>query len=207
MRILGPIVLPSTALMMALDPEIASGSAIRAQVVGDYPIGDKAVFLEKLAHQFQRGMLVSLGLDQHIEDFAFGVDGAPQIEHAASDLQIDHVQMPCRVRLWTPFAQVHCDHRTEMVYPPPDCFVGDRDPTFRQQILDVAQAQGEPKIEPDRPLNDLRRKTVPGVTDFLHPPGYRDASGQQARRRRDNAARTHRTFRAAAMSTWREVVA
>ena len=33
-------------------------------------------------------MLVSLGLDQHIEDFALGVDGAPQIDHAASDLQI-----------------------------------------------------------------------------------------------------------------------
>src|SRR5450432_4627195 len=117
MRILGPIVLPSTALMMALDPEIASGSAIRAQVVGDYPIGDKAVFLEKLAHQFQRGMLVSLGLDQHIEDFAFGVDGAPQIDHAASDIQINFIQMPRRVWPWAPFAQIRSDLRPEMVHP------------------------------------------------------------------------------------------
>src|SRR5450631_2536224 len=100
MRILGPIVLPLTALMAALDPEIASGGAIRAQVVGDHPIGDKAVFLQKLAHQFERGMLVSFGLDQDIEDFTFSVDGAPQIDQAASDLQINFIQMPRRVGPW-----------------------------------------------------------------------------------------------------------
>jgi hypothetical protein len=94
MRILGPIVFPSTTLMAALDPEIAGGCAIRPQVVRDQPIGNKAVFLQKFAHQFQRGMLVSLGLDQHIEDLAFGVDGAPQIDQPASDFQIDFVKMP-----------------------------------------------------------------------------------------------------------------
>src|ERR1700690_2794602 len=122
-------------------------------------------------------MLVSLGLDQHIEDLAFGVDGAPQIDHAASDLQINFIQMPRHVGPWAPFAQVRCDHRTEMVYPPPDRFVGDRDPTFRQQILDVAKAQGEPKIEPDRLMDNLGRKPVSVVADFPHHPGYRAASG------------------------------
>src|SRR5450432_3516086 len=72
MRILRSIVLPSTALMTAVDTKIAGGGPIRAQVVGDRPIGDKAVFLQKFAHQFQRGMLVSFGLDQHIEDLALG---------------------------------------------------------------------------------------------------------------------------------------
>jgi hypothetical protein len=80
MRILGTVVLPSPALMAPLDPEGVGGGAIRAQVIRDQPIGNEAVFLEKFAHQFQRRMLVSLGLDQHIEDFALGVDGAPQID-------------------------------------------------------------------------------------------------------------------------------
>ena len=88
MRVFGPIVPPSTALMTALDPEVARRSAIRAQVVGDHSIGNEAVFLQKLAHQFQRGVLVSLGLDQHVEDFTLRIDGAPQIDHAASDFQI-----------------------------------------------------------------------------------------------------------------------
>jgi hypothetical protein len=30
-------------------------------------------------------MLVPLGLDQHIKDLAFGVDGAPEIDHASVD--------------------------------------------------------------------------------------------------------------------------
>jgi hypothetical protein len=79
--------------MAAPDPEIAGGGAIGPQVVRNQSIGNEAVFLQKLAHQFQRGMLVSLGLDQHIEDFALGVDGAPQIDYAAGDFQIDFVQM------------------------------------------------------------------------------------------------------------------
>ena len=43
------------------------------------PVGREAVFLQKVAHQFQRGMLVSLGFDQHIENFALGVNGSPSI--------------------------------------------------------------------------------------------------------------------------------
>ena len=77
MRILGTIVSPPTALMVALDPEFAGGSAIRPQVIRDQLIGDEAIFLEKFAHQFQRGVLVSFRLDKHIKDLAFGVDGAP----------------------------------------------------------------------------------------------------------------------------------
>ena len=84
--------------MAALNSEIAGGSAIRSQIVGDQTVGNEAVCLQKFAHQFQRSVLVSLGLDQNIEDFAFSVDGAPKIDHAVSDFQIDFIQMPGRVR-------------------------------------------------------------------------------------------------------------
>jgi hypothetical protein len=39
-------------------------------------------------------VLVALGLNQHIENLALGVDGAPQIDHPPIDLQIDFVKMP-----------------------------------------------------------------------------------------------------------------
>ena len=67
--------------MAASNSQIVGGGAIRTQVVGDQPIGNEAIFLQKFAHQFQRSVLVSLGLDQHVEDFALGVDGAQQIDH------------------------------------------------------------------------------------------------------------------------------
>ena len=64
-------------------------------------------------------------LDQHVEDLALGVDGAPQIDHPAIDFQIDFVQMPSRMGLGPAFAQVRCDHRPEMVHPAPDGLIGD----------------------------------------------------------------------------------
>jgi hypothetical protein len=173
--------------MTALDPEIVGGGAIRPQIIRDHPIGNEAIFLQKLAHQFQRGVLVSLGLDQHIEDFALGVDDAPQIDHSAGDFQIDFIQMLYRVRLGAAFTQVRRDHRPEMIYPASDGFAGDRNPAFRQQNFDIAKAQGEPEIKPDRLLNDLARISVSVVADFLHRHGYRTAEGTATPDCRDNA--------------------
>jgi hypothetical protein len=45
MRILGAIILPSTVLVSAFDPEIVSGGAIGPQVVCDHSIGNEAIFL------------------------------------------------------------------------------------------------------------------------------------------------------------------
>ncbi len=128
-------------------------------------------------------MLISFGLDQHIEDLALGVDSAPEIDHTAVDFQLDLVEMPSRMRFQTTLAQVGRNHRSEMVHPTPNRLVRHRDSTFRQQILDVTQAQGEPEVKPYRLLNNLGRETIPAVADFLHAPDYRANSGTA----RDNA--------------------
>jgi hypothetical protein len=79
MRILRSIVAPSTAFMAFCHAKMTGGSPIRSQVVCDQLVGDKAIFLQKLAHQFERRPLVPPGLHQHIEHFALGVDGAPEV--------------------------------------------------------------------------------------------------------------------------------
>ena len=61
---------------------------IGPQVICDELVWDKAKFLQKPAHEFQSGTLVPPALDQHIEHFAFRVDGSPKIDHAAIDFQI-----------------------------------------------------------------------------------------------------------------------
>ncbi len=94
MRILSAIVPPSTALIAALDPQSASGGAYERKYSVINRSGTKPYFFKGLRISFRRGVLVSLGLCQHIEDLAFGVDGAPQIDHAVSDFQIDFIQIP-----------------------------------------------------------------------------------------------------------------
>jgi hypothetical protein len=59
--------------MAFCDAKMTGGSPVRSQVVGDQLVWDKAIFLQKLAHQFQRRPLVSPGLDQDVEHFALGL--------------------------------------------------------------------------------------------------------------------------------------
>src|SRR5271166_1905675 len=56
-----------------------------------------------------------------------------------------------------------------MIHPTPNRLVRHRHSAFRQQIFDVAQAQGEPEVKPYRLLNDLGRETIPAVADLVHP--------------------------------------
>src|SRR6202047_676193 len=187
MRILGSVVAPLTALVAFCDPKLTGCSSIRSQVICDKLVWHKPIFLQKLAHECHLRPFVPFRLDQYIEDLALGVDGAPQIDHAAIDFQIDFVKMPSRIGFGSAFAQVRRDHRSEVVPPAPDSFVGHHDTAFRQQIFDVAKAQGKPDVKPDRLLDDFQREPVPLVADFLHPPGYLTASEAASPNRRDKA--------------------
>src|ERR1700732_863526 len=104
MRILGSIVAPSTTLMSSCDSKITGSGSIRPQIVRDQLVWDKSILLQQLAHEFQRGTLVPPALDQHIKHFALGIHGAPKIDHAAGDFQIDLIQMPGSVGLGSTFA-------------------------------------------------------------------------------------------------------
>jgi hypothetical protein len=74
---------------------------------------------------------------RHIKHFALGIHGAPKIDHAAGDFQIDLIQIPGSVGLGSTFAQIRPDHGPEMIHPAPNSLVGDHDPAFRQQVFDV----------------------------------------------------------------------
>jgi hypothetical protein len=129
--------------------------------------------LQKFAHQFQRGSLVSFGLNQNIEDLALGVDGAPKIDHSAIDFQIDLIKMPRGARLRAALSQTGSDRRSEVIDPASNGLVGDRDPALCEQFFDVSKAQRKPDLEPNCLLYDLRREPVSGVADSRHTFGYR----------------------------------
>src|SRR5271157_6562933 len=112
-----PVVLPSPAVMQVVDAESEGRCAVGPQIIRDQSIRNDGVFPQKLAHQFQRGVLVAPGLDQHIQNLALAVDGAPQVNHAPIDFQIDLVKMPDRMQFGTALAQVRCNDRPEMIYP------------------------------------------------------------------------------------------
>ena len=89
MRILGSIVKPSTAFMAFCDSKVIRCSPIRAQVIRDELVWDKAIFLQQLAHQFERRPLVASGLDENVENFTLGIHGTPEVDLATVDLEIE----------------------------------------------------------------------------------------------------------------------
>jgi hypothetical protein len=95
-----------------------------------------------LARQFERRCLIPLGLDQDFQKLSFAIDGAPEIDQASIDLQIDRVEMSYQMvyGLGGMVAQICSDPWPEMIDPSSSHgLMGDHDPAFRQQIFGVAK--------------------------------------------------------------------
>ena len=86
--------------MVAFDPKIRTAALYDRKSSVTNSLRNEGILLQELAHQFHRGVLVSLGLDEHIEDFGLSVDGPPKetIQPSFSD---NLVEMPSRMRLQT----------------------------------------------------------------------------------------------------------
>ena len=82
------------------------------------------------------------------------VDGTPQIHPLAGDPHHHLVEMPAVARPKATLAQPARDRGTEFQHPAPHRFVGDVQSTLCEEFLDVAVAQGEAEIKPDRVLDD-----------------------------------------------------
>src|SRR6516162_7772772 len=95
--------------------------------------------------------------------------GAAQTEQGSvRDLHHHLVQMPAVAwRRATP-AQPSGDHGPELKHPTPHRFVGEVEPALGEQILHVAVAQGEAKVEPNRVLDNRRRKAVAAIREQGH---------------------------------------
>src|SRR5215469_12048254 len=78
------------------------------------------------------------------------------------------VEVPAIARPRTAAAQPSCNHRSELQHPTPDRFIGNIEPALGEQFLDVAIAQGETQIKPDRVLDDHRRKAMAAVAERSH---------------------------------------
>src|SRR5260221_5903527 len=148
--------------MVTAEPEMPEGGAVRAQLVGRPPLWCEALFAQQLAHQIYGRAAVSAALKQHVEDLAFVIDRAPEVHPFAGDPHHHLVEVPAIARPRTALPQPSRDHRAEFQNPAADALVGEVEPTLRKQLLDVAIAQGEAQVKPNRLLDHNRRGPLPG---------------------------------------------
>ena len=102
------------------------------------------------------------------------INGPPEVVGFFSNLDEHLVRMPLPLRLCTKLlgsfpSDLGCEDRTKTVPPEPNRFMTDVNAAFTEQILSIAKAEWKAKIQPDGILDDLRRKSMPGIEDFVHP--------------------------------------
>src|SRR5208337_5420444 len=141
MRILRAIVEPTTDLLAIGDADLLHRRGIRAKPVGD-DVPRSAILLHDALEKLQRRSLVPLRSDDRFQNFAFMIDGAPEIAEFAVDLHERLIQMPPPLRIaahvrYPPLSDLGSKHR-KPVPPKPDCLMADVDPALGQEILDVA---------------------------------------------------------------------
>jgi hypothetical protein len=96
------------------------------------------------------------------------IDGAPQIRPLAGDAHYHLVQVSAIARPRATLAQPSRDRGAEFQHPSPHRFIRDVEPSFGRELLDIAIAQGEAEIEPDRVLDDLGREAMAAVAERAH---------------------------------------
>ena len=104
------------------------------------------MFLEQLAHQFHGCSLIAPPLHEQVENLAFVVNRAPQSELPARNHHGHLIEMPPRRWPRASTAKFSGEQRPELQDLSPYRFVGDFQPTLREQIFDVAIAKRETHI-------------------------------------------------------------
>ena len=85
MGVFSTIVFSEALIMRAGQAQLPESRAVGAQLVGDQQLRCEALFLEQLAQQPECRLRIATALNEHVENFALMVDGAPQVHPLPGD--------------------------------------------------------------------------------------------------------------------------
>jgi hypothetical protein len=103
----------------------------------------------RFSHKFQCGGLTPALCDEGLQDFAFMVDGTPQIVGLPTDLHENLVQVPVRRLSHSSrpaLADLVREMSTEPIYPMPNRFVADIEPSLVEEVFHIAQRKRKSDI-------------------------------------------------------------
>src|SRR4051794_9089412 len=136
---------------------------IAGQLVGDQDPWWAALPLQQLTQKPFGGAFIPPALHQDVEHDAVLVDRAPEPVFYPGNLENDLIQMPLVARARQSTADLIGERLAELERPLPHALVADHNAARGQHLLDHAQAKREPKVQPYRLADHLRRETVAGI--------------------------------------------
>jgi hypothetical protein len=112
---------------------------------------------QQFAEEALGSPLVLAALHEDIEYVSVLVNGAPEMLTLALYRHRDLLKKPAVTARSASLSEAPRVVETECDAPLPDRFVRHDDIALCQQVLDVAQAQGKPVVQPDCVTDDFRR--------------------------------------------------
>src|SRR6266404_2758179 len=158
--------------MTASEAKLPKRGAVRSQLVGHNHVRRKRVPLQQLAKKLHGRGLVASPLNKHIQHLTLAIDGTPQIHALAIDRYDHFIEVPLTIRFGPRVSQISRDRRTKLQDPAADGLVADAQASRSEKVLNVAVAQGEPQIQPNRVADKVRREAVMDVRNGAHHHSY-----------------------------------
>jgi hypothetical protein len=140
----------------------------RAEFVRHNGFGMDSLVFQQFTEEFQGGRLVPPLLDQDIEHLALVVDRAPEPHALASDLHDHLIESPSARRRPSGPPQVLGVPLAELQRPAADRLVANLDAPGRHHLLDVAQVEREPELQPHHLADHVGWEPVSGIGNRLH---------------------------------------
>jgi hypothetical protein len=144
--------------------DVSDGSGVASQFVGNDPQRFGALTTQESSKESLCSALITLRLDQDVDDVAVLIHGSPQILLSAVDSNEDLIQVPVVAQSSLSSLQFASIVRTELLTPLPDRLIGHDDSALGEEILDISEAQAEAMVSPNCIADDLGRETKAGVT-------------------------------------------
>ena len=164
MRYLGSVVRPTTSIVRYCWHDLTMSSAIATELVGHQTIRPLALSLEQLAKEAYGSTAIPPGLNQDVNRVAILIDGSPQVLLLTLDLEEHLVKIPKVAELALFALQPPGIFAAELPTPLANRLIGDDQAALGEQILDVAETQAEPVVEPDGMADNQGREAVASVT-------------------------------------------
>ena len=147
----------------------AGRGGVGAQLVGDQSSRDTALGIQQRPKESDGCSPIPVRLHEDVQDVTVLVDRAPQILSATLDRDEHLVERPGVSHPTAAAPQPPRVDRTEPLAPLPNRLVGDRHASLREETFDIAEAEAEPMVEPDRVADDVGRESISVIAGRLAP--------------------------------------
>ena len=169
-RDLGPVVLIWPSQVENRWNQLSMDDDVAPQLVGDEAVGSRPLAFHEFPEEPPGSPTIASLLEENVDRVPVLVDRPPEVETLSPDRDKEFVQMPNVAQSAFPAPQPSGISWPEFETPVSDRLVRNVDPSFRQEILNLAETERESMVEPYRVTDDRGWEAVAEVAGRVSHP-------------------------------------